>query len=152
MELIKLVVIIIGGIIGAIGLFIGLYQYNKQQKFKRLQNLSFIWRKFIDSEDLLNLFDLMNSNQTNEIGKKDYTKVKLKFLALLEEVALYTSEFEVDKDHAIYLFQWHFYFVFNEKEEFRKSFWENIDELKDVDNGSYWKKSKEFASNCKPVK
>jgi hypothetical protein len=39
-------------------------------------------------------------------------KVKLKYLALIEEAALYASAFEVDSDFAKYLFQWHFYFPY----------------------------------------
>ncbi|MBS1647233.1 MAG: hypothetical protein JST67_07825 [Bacteroidetes bacterium] len=152
METVKQIILIIGGLVGTISLPIGLYQYHRQQKFKRLQNLSFIWRKFIDSQELLELFDLMNSEKIEEFSKQEYSKSKLKYLALLEEVALFVKEFEVDKEYASYLFYWHFYFVFNEKEAFRKAFWNHIDELRDVDaSNSHWEISKQFAKGCKKI-
>ncbi len=148
MELIKIVAIIVGGLITAIGLFVGLYQYNRQQKFKRLQNLSFIWQKFINNDDLMELFTLLDSDN-NETINNFPAITKLKFLALLEEAALYAEEFEVDKDQAIYLFQWHFYYLFNDIET-KASFWNNLGGSDETEK-PYWSKSKKFSKSCNPI-
>ena len=149
MEQLKQCIIIIGGLVGMISLLFGLYQYSKQQKFKRLQNLSSVWQKFINNDDLLELFTLLDADNIEALPNFS-AKIKLKFLALLEEAALYTEEFEVDKEHAIYLFQWHFYYVFN-KEKTKEAFWHNLGGKQEAEK-SYWSKSKNLARDCNPQK
>ena len=149
METLKQLVVIIGGFAGIIGLFVGLYQYNRQQKFKRLQNLSSVWQKFITNDDLLELYTMLDSGDYTSLSNFS-TRTKLKFLALLEEVSLYVEEFEVDKAQAVYLFQWHFYSVFND-EQTKESFWNNMGGIEEAEK-DYWKKSKIFAQSCYPEK
>jgi hypothetical protein len=126
------------------GLF-ALYQYARQQKFKRLQNLSSLWKNFNADDELLSLFTLMNdieSGKTDLIGEltSSSTKTKLKYLALIEEVALYIEQFEVDKGYAEYLFQWHFFFVYRSKIT-SMPFWQNLGGENER-NESYWAKSR----------
>ncbi|MHB8259588.1 MAG: hypothetical protein ACYDCN_05450 [Bacteroidia bacterium] len=154
-ELIKVVSLILGG-------SFALWQYSKQQRFKRLQNLSSILQKFFDNDDLLTLFSLFNAGNYADVQRTP-PKIKYKFLALLEEVALYTEKFEVDKQHAIYLFQWHFRFVFTE-EKTRKAFWYNLvsnanlteDEINTKAtaemNAAGWLKQKKLAQECEKRK
>lgn len=132
----------------AIGVGFGAYQYQKQQVFKRIQNLSSLWEKFFDSKEFLELFDLCNEiemisdqEKINRLGNYDKT-VKWKFLAMLEEVAIYASIGEVDEKYAIDFFKWHFYFVFK-SDKTAGHFWGNMggDEEK---NSKSWKKQQEF--------
>jgi|GEM_PF-3323784 len=134
------------------GVGIGLFQYRKQQKFKRLQNLTSIWNKFSSEIAMLKLFELFDrlEDPKSENEKQLLMELetynlsdKLRFLALLEEVAIYTESFEVDRETAIYLFQWHFKYVFiNDK--IRKAFWAELGGVIEIDK-PYWSKSKEFA-------
>src|SRR5665213_2850678 len=113
-EIVKIALVIIGGPFAY-------YQYKKQQEFKRLQNLTAIWEKFIADEKLVELFNLFDSDQSQAIENFD-RRVKIKFLGLLDEVALYVEHFEVDRKPAEYLFQWPFYYVFgNIKDEKSKN-------------------------------
>ena len=52
-DIIQPLFVILGGIFA-------LYQYQKQQKFKRLQNLSALWKTFLNYEKMLDLFNLLN--------------------------------------------------------------------------------------------
>ena len=137
----------------AIGLMIGLYQYGRQQKFKRLQNLSLLWKGFTDNEQILTFFNLMNEiengNGTMTTQLENYdTNTKLKYMALLEEVSLYVAEFEVDKEYAKYLFQWHFYFPYQSVCT-SAAFWKNIGGAEEM-NASYWQHSHQLSSAFKP--
>src|ERR1035437_4945071 len=95
LELIKVILAIIGGGFALIGSGIALWQYSKQQQFKRLQNLSAILEKFFSNDDLLTLFSLLNDANSTEV-RNTSREIKLKFLVLLEEVAFYAEKFEVD--------------------------------------------------------
>lgn len=137
---------------GLFALLWGLFIFNKQQNFKRLQNLSLLWKECFQSEELLSLFHLMNELELNHhirTALEDFpAQTKLKFLALIEEVALYTEKFEVDKKPAKYLFQWHFYFIYQSKKTSEK-FWANLGGIDEM-NASYWSKSKKLSSEFMP--
>jgi hypothetical protein len=110
-DYIQPLVIIFGGLFA-------LYQYTCQKKFKRLQNLSALWKNFSGDDEVLELFTLMNEIENGKVSataqlSEISPKAKLKYLALIEEVSLYVEKFEVDKDFAQYLFQWHFYSSIN---------------------------------------
>src|ERR1700722_20719467 len=102
-------IILTGGILALI-------QYNKQQRFKRINNLVSIWQKFINSDENMELFDLCDQIESSGVNDENLNnqlvnfdrRIKLKFLGLLEEVAIFTEKFEVEKKYANYLFQWHF--------------------------------------------
>jgi hypothetical protein len=141
----------------------GIYVFNKQQKFKRLQNLSLILQRFGDKQEFLTLFNLFdqalnidrqrnqityNENYLNQIVNENSER-KLQFLVLLEEVALYATSFEVDRDYAVHLFQWHFYFVYNNPRT-AEAFWSNLGGIEEI-NAPYWEYQKKFSAFCKPV-
>lgn len=138
-----------------VGLLIGIYQYYRQQKFKRLQNLSALWRGFTENSDLLPLFNLMDEIENGDNSRSDELKsynrqVKLRYLALIEEVSLYVTEFEVDKAYAKYLFQWHLYFPYISKKT-AIDFWDNLGGMQEM-NASYWQKSRSLATEFAPEK
>ena len=137
----------------------GIYSFNKQQKFKRLENLSLIFQRFADKDDFIDLFTMcdeafLGNGRYEETHlsalKKAPAKLKLKYLALLEEVALYASYSEVDKKYAVHLFQWHFYYIFNDA-TLADAFWFNLGGG-DEKTKSYWEYQKQFARYCKPVR
>ena len=145
-DIIQPIVVSLGGIFA-------LYQFNKQQKFKRLQNLSALWKTFINDSEVMELFSFMNSIEQGEEEKiKELalfsSKTKLKYLAIIEEVALYIDAFEVDTNYAKYLFQWHFYFAYKSPEA-TSSFWQNIGGEHEM-NASYWSKSRVLAQKFIP--
>ncbi len=129
----------------------GLIQYSRQQRFKRVQNLFSIWEKFVGIEDNIKLFELFDrieieqgkDSESNAALRNYSQKTKLKFLALLEEVAIYSKESEVDKEYAKYLFQWHFKYVFIQQYT-KELFWHNMGGVGEID-APYWAKSKGFA-------
>lgn len=159
LELIKVILAIIGGGFALIGSGIALWQYSKQQQFKRLQNLSAILEKFFSNDDLLTLFSLLNDANSTEV-RNTSREIKLKFLVLLEEVAFYAEKFEVDKEYAVYFFQWHFHFVYTNEETY-KHFWYNLVPNKDLTDDQInknindeinipsWSKQYQFALVCK---
>ncbi len=123
-----------------------------QQRFKRLQNLSLLWKDFTNDEKNMHLFNLMNEIESDHIAKEDLSAIntidKLKYLALIEQVALYVEHFEVDKEYAKYLFQWHFYFVYQSAKT-SNLFWNNLGGAEEM-NASYWSKSRELAKSFLP--
>jgi hypothetical protein len=145
-DIIQPLVVIFGGIFA-------LYQYQKQQKFKRLQNLSTLWKSFLADEKILDLFNLLNLAENNEStvieAIKDYDpKIKYRYLAIIEEVTLYAETFEVDKPQAKYLFQWHFYFAYQSPDSV-EPFWNNLGGEEER-NASYWAKSRNLAKQFLP--
>ena len=141
-----------------------IFVFNKQQKFKRLQNLSQLLQRFGNSTEFVDIFNSFDQsinidhdtteltydqNFIEKIKELDY-RSKMQFLVLLEEVALYAWSFEVDRDYAVHLFQWHFYFVYNNP-KISTAFWENLGGIEET-NKSYWAYQKSFAKYCKPIK
>jgi hypothetical protein len=147
-DIIQPLVVIFGGIFA-------LYQYQKQQKFKRLQNLSTLWKSFLGDEKMLDLFNLLNLAENFDPAVieaiKNYDpKMKYRYLAVIEEVTLYADTFEVDKPQAKYLFQWHFYFAYQSPDSV-EPFWDNLGGAEER-NASYWAKSRNLAKEFLPFK
>ena len=147
-DIIQPLVVIFGGIFA-------LYQYQKQQKFKRLQNLSTLWKSFLGDEKILDLFNLLNLAEHHdpaviEAIKTYDPKMKYRYLAIIEEVTLYADTFEVDKPQAKYLFQWHFYFAYQSPDSV-EAFWENLGGEEER-NATYWSKSRNLAKQFLPTK
>ena len=147
-DIVQPLVVIFGGIFA-------LYQYQKQQKFKRLQNLSTLWKSFLSDEKILDLFNLLNLAEDHDPtvieAIKDYDpKMKYRYLAIIEEISLYAETFEVDKPQAKYLFQWHFYFAYQSPNSV-EPFWENLGGTEER-NASYWSKSRNLAKQFLPSK
>ena len=120
---------IIQPVIVSICALFALYQYNKQQQFKRFQNLIALWKEFRTNNNYSNLFGLMDSialSHKDAIELANYSAdQKLQYLALLEEVTLYLISYEVDFLKTYYLFQWHLKYVYTESET-NKAFWNNM--------------------------
>jgi hypothetical protein len=152
LEIIKVVLLALGFAIALASFLIALNTYQKAQKFKRIQNLSNIWQRFLNTDTFLDLFVLMEKRSINTDAAPMLQafdeKIKFKFLGMLEEVALYANSFEVDREQAVYLFQWHFHYLFNSKDT-REDFWHNIGGVSEM-NSISWKQSHTFASFCKP--
>ncbi|MBP9689302.1 MAG: hypothetical protein KBE91_06805 [Bacteroidia bacterium] len=145
-EIVQIIALVTGGIFAY-------NQFKKQQKFKRIQNISSLWKEFSNNDANMEIFEMMDSIESDEkeywVGLEKYDRrYKLKYLALLEEVALYINAFEIDSDDAKYLFQWHFYFVFL-SEKTTTPFWANLGGRAEM-NADYWKRSRELAKRFKP--
>ena len=125
-----------------------LFQYQRQRKFIRIQNLSAIWKKFIDDKELLDLFVALDEGNANTIANTPRQQ-KFRFLGLLEEVSLYAEKFELDNDYALYLFQWHFEYVYNQKDT-TEAFWRDLGGESEK-NQHYWSMSRTFARKCRPL-
>ena len=81
--------------------FWALNLFRNQQRFKRLQNLSALWKDFANDEKNMHLFNLMNQIESDQIVEEDLavvnTIIKLKYLALIQQVDLYVEYFESTK-------------------------------------------------------
>ncbi len=134
----------------AFGAAFGLYQYYRQWRFRRLQNLSAIFQKFIHTSELVELFDICDQIANGDESKIDDlsrypSQQKLRLLGLLEEIALFAEESEVEEEYAKYLFAWHFEYVFGGKyPHIGKAFWSNLGTETERDE-AYWSKSRNFA-------
>ncbi len=128
------------------------YLFRKQQRFKRLQDLSSLWKEFVNNEANMHLFNLMNELESGNTVTEDVSQIstvsKLNYLALIEEVAVYIENFEIDKSYARYLFQWHFYFVYHSK-IISDLIWKNLGVQQEM-NESYWSKSRELSKEFVP--
>ncbi|HEX8461609.1 MAG TPA: hypothetical protein VF623_09270 [Segetibacter sp.] len=128
--------------------FWALYLFRNQQRFKRLQNLSSLWKDFTNDDKNMHLFNLMNEIESDVEVSEDLsvidTTFKLKYLALVEQVALYVEHFEVDKEYAKYLFQWHFFFVYQSNKT-KRLFWANLGGETEM-NAKYWSKSRQLSA------
>lgn len=152
-EIIQILSITFGGAFA-------LYQYYRQNKFERLKNINNIWRKFYETESFVSLFDLLdkidNYKNPEDINSLKIlsSKEKLKYLAFLEEVSGYMEFSNEDKKHLIYLFQWHFYYLFQNENTYLP-FWSNLSEedtpteIEKVIKASYWNKLYTFSKQCK---
>ncbi len=132
----------------------------KNSKFTRIANLSSLWRKFYDKKEENSFFELFTalntlSNAKDEKEKEEEAEIKLKefdkvdrlrYLAFLAEIVSYTKIDSVDKENAMHLFHWLFYFVFLNPNT-RDDFWSNIGSDKERTSDS-WKADREFAEDC----
>ncbi|MBC7554811.1 MAG: hypothetical protein H7257_12625 [Taibaiella sp.] len=148
---------IIPGMSAVAAAFWGIYVYSKQQRFKRLQNLSQIFQRFADNKnDFLEIFALCDSSFP-DYGNEEIqhlaelpAKSKLQYLALLEDVALYADYSKVDRNYAIHLFQWQFYYIYNDA-VIARAFWSNLGGVEECVQ-SYWSYQKKFSGYCNPEK
>lgn len=61
---------------------------------------------------------------------------------------MYVENFEVDKEYAKYLFQWHFYFIYKSSRT-STLFWSNLGSSEEM-NASYWSKSRALSASFIP--
>jgi hypothetical protein len=140
----------LGGLIQAlvllVGIPIGLYQYGRAKRFERLRNLNGIWQRFVDTAHFARIFDLCDSEDA-QLARHSRQE-KLQYLGSLEEVSLFVEMGEADRAYAVYLFQWHFHYVFSDA-TVSALFWENLGGPAERD-ARYWEKSRRFACLCRP--
>jgi len=131
----------------------GIRIYNKQRNFDRLQNLSKLFQRFTEDDDFMAVFTKCDEAYPGyEVEKiKDIEEIpvqtKLKYTALLEDVALHAKHNEVDRQYAVHLFQWHFYYLYNNT-AIANAFWGSLGGLPD---GKSWGMQMDFAKSCNPV-
>lgn len=101
---------------------------------------------------MLNDLELEENESSNEKIKRDveeYSKEsKFKFLAMLEEVVVYSKLGQVDLEHALEYFQWHFYFIWESKKT-SDAFWNNIGGANEKNDPASWKRQRDFAKKAK---
>lgn len=140
-------------LIAAVVFGFAVFQYSEQQRFRRLQNLAAIWQRFYENVEFVDLFRLCNDielDQGTDATLANYSSaVKLRFLALLEEVALFAEYFEVDRKPTSELFRWHFYYVYGSVKT-QSQFWQNIGGVEEAQSES-WKSQRKFADFSRPT-
>ena len=135
-----------------------LIQYYTNSKFTRIANLSSLWKKFYERKEdtlFLEIFDALdkleddkgNIKKDKEDKLKSFTDVeKLRYLAYLADIVSFTKIGTVDKEHAKYLFHWHFYHVFINSNT-KKCFWESLGGWIEHSSES-WGDDYKFAKDC----
>ncbi len=122
------------------GIIAGVFAYRQYKKnskeqrnnyvFTRIANLSSIWRRFYETEEFMKIFIAFEeADAGNDIKietlKNIAPKEKFKMLAYLAEVYSFSEVATIDKEKAIRLFQWHFYYIYiNPATKF--AFWHNL--------------------------
>ena len=109
--------------------------YKKQQKIARIQNLVSVFRRFAENSQFVELFalcDALYSCGDSGARAADIEKLKTfdsggkyRYLALLEEVAVYAKNDAVLQSDALHLFQYHFHYIYN-CPDIVAAFWWNI--------------------------
>lgn len=132
----------------------GIYVFNKQQRFKRLLNLSQIFQRFADARNgFFDVFSFCDQAYEPGVGFDQIilddlmgipVKRKLQYLALPEEAALYASYSEVDRKYAIHLFQWHFCYVYANA-ALATAFWFGLGGVSEKEK-PYWEYQKHISS------
>ncbi len=142
---------IISTIVVSVSAIIALVSYLKQQKFKRVQNLSLLWEKFFKEEKLRVLFSLLDEIELEKASPNDIKSIpnadKLYYLAVLDDVANFSKNGEIDEKYAIDKFQWFFYYAFISEKTAAK-FWESLGGIEETKQ-HYWQNIRLFAEKCK---
>ena len=103
---------------------------------------------------MLNDLELEENESSNENIKKDvegYSKEsKFKFLAMLEEVVVYSKLGQVDLEYALEYFQWHFYYIYISSKT-SDAFWKNLGGANERDDTASWKRQRNFAEMAKAL-
>jgi hypothetical protein len=146
----------VGALSTGVGLGVGVYQYYQAERFKRMQKLFDLFETFRTNERFVNLFSAFENLSDNPTstessltiaGGNDEDKiVKYQFLALLEEVALFAESELIKSDDAIYMFHFHFFYVFGPCKQ-SKLFWEDIGGENEPKKPG-WARSYAFAKRC----
>jgi len=131
------------------GFLLALFQFKKQLAYRKIENLQKIWKDFINDRELFDLFSALdNHDEKKSVKRAIHTsnKTKLKFLGLLDEVALLVEKGDVDREYAIYLFQWHFFYAYK-KSSTMESIWQSLGGVIEASK-PYWLKSARLAEKC----
>ena len=159
-ENIEVIIKLIAVICTAIVVNVGIITYIKQQKINRIQNLITVFQRFANNDDFILLFSLCDSSYV-KVGdsamqtelnilldeiRNITTDKKLKYLALLEEIAIYAKNSSVIREHAIHLFKFHFFYVYGNN-PISLAFWNNVGGNKEKEKEG-WSYQNIFAKIC----
>ena len=122
----------------AISAILAIIVYTKQQKMNRIQNLISVFQRFANNDDFIAIFNYcdacyvrINNTEDKQLAsnlnelKTISPEKKLKYLALLEEIAIFAKNSVVISKNAIHLFKFHFYYVYG-NHAISSAFWDNI--------------------------
>lgn len=144
----------------AISIIWGVIVYIRQQKINNLQNLVSVFQRFSNNDNFIHIFRLCddiyvydkNSNQQaaafiiqqlEEVSPEN----KLKYLALLEEVAVFAKNAKVLRDDALHLFKFQFHYLYNVP-IVADAFWKNIGGGQNERTKDGWSYQRTFAEEC----
>ena len=146
----------IGALSTGVGLGVGVYQYYQAERFKRMQKLFDLFAVFRDSSNYVNFFALNEAlvddpeNHTIQERIKGNNEqddqIKYQYLALLEEVALFADSRLIRREDAIYMFHFHFFYVFGDCIQ-SQLFWERLGGRSEIKKES-WARAYAFAQRC----
>ena len=136
--------------------------YLRQQKINRIQNLISVFQRFSNNDDFLSIFNASDASyvRLNKSGSEqelsDYlnnlktipAEKKIKYLALLEEIAIFAKNSAVMSKNAIHLFKFHFYYLYG-NHTISAAFWNNIGSGASEKNKEGWSYQSDFAKKCK---
>ena len=149
----------------AVTAVLAVISYMRQQNLTRLQNLISVFQRFANNEDFISIFSLCDHcyvrlNDAKASEELDLlleklseisTEKKFKYLALLEEIAIYSKNSAVIRKHALHLFKFHFYYVYGVG-KISSAFWKNVgDGDNNEKNKEGWSYQNEFASECASI-
>ncbi len=126
-----------------------LFQWYQSIYSKNIERLIDVWRKFYETKEFYEVFSILNTKDDQQINTISIPH-KLKFLALLEEVAILNETFRFSHKNPTYsMFMWHFHYVYDNKVT-RVPFWSGIGEDKEMKSAS-WKKQRHFMEKCRDL-
>ncbi|HRP68186.1 MAG TPA: hypothetical protein PLY93_01490 [Turneriella sp.] len=135
----------------SLGFILALIQYKRQLAYKKLENLQKIWKDFLNDDHLFTFFSALDQAPDKRAMKRVADtpyQTKLRFIGLLDEVALLVFDGDVKKEHAIYLFQWLYYYAFK-NETTMLHLWKNLGGATEAQK-PYWEKARNLAVECNP--
>ena len=152
---------LISAICTAISAILGVFAYLRQQKINRIQNLISVFQRFANNDDFLSIFSACDASyvRLNEPSSEQELRIyldnlkaissekKYKYLALLEEIAMFAKNSAVINKNAIHLFKFHFYYIYGDH-KISAAFWLNIGSGVNEKNKEGWNYQNDFAKKC----
>ncbi len=142
---------------------VGIIAYLRQQKINRIQNLISVFQRFANNDDFIAIFNTCDASYVrlnnsagqelsfylNELQTIPAEK-KLKYLSLLEEIAIFSKNSVVISKNALHLFKFHFFYVYG-NHKISSAFWSNIGSGDGEKNKEGWSYQNEFAQKCAAI-
>ena len=159
-EIIKDILLIVPICVAAFSAVWGVITYSRQQRNVQLQNLISVFQRFSNNDDFIAIFKLgddcyvkleqgLDQNDIPQLQKLEEipAELKFKYLALLEEVAILAKRSAVDKENALHLFKFHFFYVYGNP-PISNSFWANVGGGDAEREEEGWDYQNDFAKEC----
>ena len=145
----------------AVSVLLGVIAYLRQQKINRIQNLISVFQRFAYNDDFLLIFStcdaryvrLKDEARDSELSvylnnlKEIPAEKKFKYLALLEEISIFSKNSAVMSKNAIHLFKFHFYYLYGDH-KIADAFWDNLGSGRYEKKKEGWSYQNEFAEIC----